>query len=98
MNSFEPGAKILFLGNNDESTDQQVSKLAKQHATINHGLVSDSTFDPQQPGYYHTTIVDIPRGELIKLAGKFNAIVMLDQESDQWSHWKCFQEIGRAHV
>jgi hypothetical protein len=98
MNSFEPGAKILFLGNNDESTDQQVSKLAKQHATINHGLVSDSTFDPQQPGYYHTTIVDIPRGELIKLAEKFNAIVMLDQESDQWSHWKCFQATFKLMV
>lgn len=98
MNSFEPTAKILFLGNNDESTDQQVSKLAKQHATVNHGLVSDSTFDPQQPGYYHTTIVDIPRGELIKLAEKFNAIVMLDQESNQWSHWKCFQATFKLMV
>jgi len=98
MNSFAPDAKVLFLGNNDESTDQQVSILAKQHATVNHGLVSDSTHAPQKPGYYHTTIVDIPRGELIKFAEKFNAIVMLDQASDQWSHWKCFQATFKLMV
>ena len=52
MKSFDPTAKVLFLGNNDESTDHRVSQLAKQHATVNHGLVADSAYDPQQPGYY----------------------------------------------
>ena len=98
MNSFDPNYTVLFLGNNDKFTDQQVSKLAKQHVTVNHGLVSESAFDPKEPGYYHTTIVDIPRGELIKLAEKFNVIVMLDQPSDKWSHWKCFQATFKLMV
>ena len=91
MNSFDSNARVLFLGNNDESTDQQVSKLAQQHNTINHGLVSDSSFDPKTPGYYHTTVVDIPWGNLLLLAQKFDSIVMLDQPQNLWSHWKCMQ-------
>jgi hypothetical protein len=51
--------KILVVGNNDESTDHEVSKLAQQHATQNHGLITQSEFVPTQPGYYHTTVTDI---------------------------------------
>jgi pyruvate-formate lyase-activating enzyme len=89
--NYSTDIKTLFLGNNDESTDHQVSKLAKQHHTVNHGMVSDSTFDPQEPGYYHTTVVDVPWGDLILLAQRFDSIVMLDQPQILWSHWKCLQ-------
>ena len=84
-------AMVLFLGNNDESTDQQVSALAKQHGIVNHGLISDSDFVPDLSGYYHTTAVDIPWGDLIVLAQKFDTIIMLDQPQNLWSHWKCLQ-------
>ena len=84
-------AKVLFLGNNDESTDQEVSQLAKQHGKNNHGLITESMFVPEQSGYYHTTVVDIPWGGLIELAQRFDSIVMLDQEQSRWSHWKCMQ-------
>ena len=83
--------KVLYLGNNDESTDHQVSQLAKENNTINRGLIVDSAFEPKQFGYYHTTIVDIPWGGLLLLAQKFDLIVMLDQPQAQWSHWKCLQ-------
>ena len=89
--SHDPTFKTLFLGNNDDSTDQQVSELARQYNTVNHGLICDSAFVPVQPGYYHTTVVDIPWGELIELVDKFDSIVMLDHPQSQWSHWKCFQ-------
>ena len=89
--SHDPTFKTLFLGNNDDSTDQHVTALAKEHATVNHGLIYDSAFIPAQSGYYHTTVVDIPWGDLIELATKFDSIVMLDQPQSQWSHWKCFQ-------
>jgi pyruvate-formate lyase-activating enzyme len=91
MNSFALDARVLVLGSNDESTDQQTSKLAEQHNTINHGLVLDCEFDPTTPGYYHTTVVDIPWGNLLVLAQKFDSIVMLDQPQNLWSHWKCLQ-------
>jgi sulfatase maturation enzyme AslB (radical SAM superfamily) len=82
-------AKVLFLGNNDESTDNQVSEIARSNNTVNHGLVVDAEFDPGIPGYYHTTVIDIPFGSLLQLAQRFDVIVMLDQPQSQWSHWKC---------
>ena len=87
---FASGAKVLFLGNNDESTDHTVTSQT-QHNNKNHGLISDPRFDPVLPGFYHTTVVDIPWGKLLKLAQRFDIIVMLDQPVAQWSHWKCFQ-------
>lgn len=84
-------SKVLFLGNNEESTDQEISELAKQHGKINHGLITESMFVPEQSGYYHTTVVDIPWGGLIELAQRFDSIVMLDQDQSRWSHWKCMQ-------
>jgi sulfatase maturation enzyme AslB (radical SAM superfamily) len=83
--------KILFLGNNDESTDSAVTNFAQQNHTVNHGLVTESDFIPQQPGFYHSTVVDIPWGGLIELSKRFDRVVMLDQTQDQWSHWKCLQ-------
>jgi len=84
-------SKILVLGNNDESTDHEVSQLARQHATQNHGLITDATFVPDQSGYYHTTVTDISWGGLLELAQRFDSIVMLDQEQHRWSHPKCMQ-------
>ena len=85
------GSKVLFLGNNDESTDLQVSTFAENSGLINHGLVSDSEFVPVKSGYYHSSVVDVPWGKLLELAQKFDTVVLLDQPQAQWSHWKCFQ-------
>ena len=82
---------VLFLGNNDESTDRMVLALAQQFKTVNYGLVTDPHFVPENTGYYHTSVVDISWGDLINLSQKFDTVVMLDQTSSQWSHWKCFQ-------
>jgi sulfatase maturation enzyme AslB (radical SAM superfamily) len=83
--------KILFLGNNDESTDKVVSEVAAKHNSINHGLITEASFDPSQAGLYHSTVVDIDWGGLITLAQKFDSVIMLDQPQKQWSHWKCLQ-------
>jgi hypothetical protein len=83
--------KILVVGNNDDSTDREVVKLAQQHATKNHGLITQSEFVPVLPGYYHTTVTDIAWSGLLTLAERFDTILMLDQPQNQWSHWKCMQ-------
>ena len=80
--------KVLFLGTNDVSTDQEISKLATINGEHNYGLVSDSKFVPKDDGYYHTTIVDIWSGGIIEVAKHFDKIQLLDQPKDQWSHWK----------
>ena len=82
---------VLFLGNNDESTDLAVTKIAETNGTHNHGLITDPQFVPAHQGFYHTTVVDIPWGSLLQVCGKFDTIVMLDQPQAQWSHWKCLQ-------
>lgn len=80
--------KILCLGNNDEDTDQRTSTLATASGTQNHGLITDKNFQPTQVGYYHTSIVDLPFGDIVKLAPKFDQIILLDQPAESWSHWK----------
>lgn len=84
-------SKILCLGNNDSSTDSWVSDLATKHDSVNHGLIDQLDFSPEHNGYYHTTVVDLPWGDLIKLGKKFDTVIMLDQPQSQWSHWKCLQ-------
>jgi sulfatase maturation enzyme AslB (radical SAM superfamily) len=80
--------KILCLGTNSSITDTQVSKLASLDQTVNYGLISDTTFVPTDPGYYHTSIVDTFAGGIVKLAKHFDQIKMLDQHYEEWSHWK----------
>jgi sulfatase maturation enzyme AslB (radical SAM superfamily) len=81
--------KILALGNNCEDTDVCVEKLANSAGSKNHGLITDWLYCPTEPGYYHTSIVDMPAGTLIKFAKKFDQVIMLDQPKEKWSHWKC---------
>lgn len=83
--------KVLFLGDNSETTDQMVSELAKKFKNFNYGLIIDPNFIPEHPGYYHTSVVDIPWGNLIKMSQTFDTVVMLDQPQEQWSHWKSLQ-------
>lgn len=83
--------KILVIGNNDESTNHEVSQIAQKTNSVNHGLIVNGDFEPQLVGYYHTTVVDIPWGNLINLVEKFDVVMLLDQPFDRWSHWKCLQ-------
>jgi sulfatase maturation enzyme AslB (radical SAM superfamily) len=80
---------VLFLGNNDQSTDLEVTRLAHTHNTHNHGLISDAEFVPKQPGFWHTSVADISWGGMLQLAARFDSIIMLDQPQNEWSHWKC---------
>jgi sulfatase maturation enzyme AslB (radical SAM superfamily) len=80
--------KILYLGTNSLITDTRVSKLASLDQTVNYGLISNTTFVPNDPGYYHTSIVDTFAGGIVELAKHFDQIKMLDQPYEEWSHWK----------
>ena len=82
--------KILCLGNNDQSTDDLVSERAKSCGTCNHGLIIDTDFKPSEPGYYHTTVLDMPYGSIIRLAQHFDRVELLDQPRAAWSNWKPF--------
>ena len=80
--------KILCLGNNDYDTDAKTFILADSNGTTNYGLISNADFIPNNPGYYHTTILDIPAGGILQLAKNFDTIILLDQPVESWTHWK----------
>ena len=91
--------KILCIGNETKLTDWLVSTLSIQNATVNHGLISTSKFTPDKPGYYHTSIADIPAGDIVlNLATKFDLSVMLDQPVDLYPHWKSFVNTFRLMI
>jgi hypothetical protein len=81
--------KILCIGIEIEDTDHSVSDLARTQATVNRGLISSADFVVEQPGYYHTTVVDLSPGDIaVNLAPQFDRIIMLDQAESSWPHWK----------
>lgn len=81
--------KILVLGNETADTDKITSELAQKDNTINHGLFNniDSVINS---GYYHTTVSDLNPGKIAHVSDKFDAILMLDQTSDSYPHYKSF--------
>jgi MoaA/NifB/PqqE/SkfB family radical SAM enzyme len=80
--------KVLVLGNNTEDTDDQTTRLAGNYK--NHGLVSDPLQDVSANGYYHTTISDLPPGDIINIAKQFDEVIMLDQTAEEWVSSKPF--------
>lgn len=78
--------RVLVLGNNTEDTDDQTTRLAGTYK--NNGLVSDPLQDVSASGYYHTTIADLPPGDIINIAKQFDEVIMLDQPVDTWGEGK----------
>jgi len=77
---------ILYLGSNNINTDIRVSNIATNDKTINHGLLNADNSSILEPGYYHTSVMDLSVGSIIKLAEKFNKIILLDQPIEEWEH------------
>lgn len=83
--------RVLCLGNNTTDTDVQTRVLAEKNQATCHGLLSEldqsfSSLDYSQPGYYHTSVVDIQPGNLKELVNNFDQVIMLDQPITQWNH------------
>lgn len=84
--------KILCLGNNTELTDQMTTELAEQNSQINYGLLSDleNSLDIDNlsinAGYYHTSVLDIKPGRILKLSNLFDFVVVLNQPVQLWNH------------
>lgn len=83
--------KILCIGNETSGSDDLVTELASANDSINQGLISDHLFSPTSDGWYHTSIADVPPGNIvIDLSSKFDRIIMLDQPVSSYPHWKSF--------
>ena len=80
--------KILYIGNETADTDLRVTDLAKKDSTVNHGLISSTTQDISLEGYYHTSVTDLPAGDIAHMAPKFDCVKLLDQPKDSYPHYK----------
>lgn len=83
--------KVLCLGNNTNATDIRAQQLAKDAQAEFYGLISNinDSLDATafaRPGYYHSSVDDLSRGELFDLAKTFDRLIVLDQTKDQYQH------------
>ena len=80
--------RILVIGNNDQDTDHRTTVLAHEYHTDNHGLITTAQFERSLPGFYHTTVLDIGSGGIVKISAMFDQVWLLDQPVEAWSNWK----------
>jgi sulfatase maturation enzyme AslB (radical SAM superfamily) len=80
--------KRLYIGNTTSDTDRLVTELAKQHGTINHGLITCAS-DINEDGFYHSSVVDITLAEIVKLDCD---ILLLDQPKESFSTTKEYHD------
>jgi hypothetical protein len=82
--------KILCIGNETIDTDIQTSKIAHELNTVNHGLITDPSLEFSVPGYYHTSVLDLIPGDIVRIANKFDSIILLDQPKESFPHFKSY--------
>jgi sulfatase maturation enzyme AslB (radical SAM superfamily) len=75
--------KVLCLGNNTLDTDDRCRAVAQSLGIDHRGLVS--SFDHSQ-GAWHTSVMDLGRGDIIELAKQADRVLMLAQPLSAWSH------------
>lgn len=85
--------KILCLGNNSQLTDQMTNDIARTNNSVNNGLLSDieqnidyDNLDWLKDGYYHTSVLDINHGKIVRLSSSFEKVIVLDQPLHLWNH------------
>jgi len=72
--------KVLCIGNQTADTDIRTSHVAETNNSVNHGLVTDAQFQPNYPGYWHTSLADHDYNTILQLAQRFDSVYFLDQD------------------
>ena len=75
--------KVLCLGNNTLDTDHRCRAVAQSLGIDHRGIVS--SFDHPH-GAWHTSVMDLGRGDIIELATEADQVLMLAQPLSAWSH------------
>lgn len=91
--------KILCIGNETSQSHALVTNKAISYDTLNHGLITDALFYPNEFGYYHTSVSDVSSGNIIQdLHKHFDCVIMLDQDINSYPHWKSFVNTFRTMI
>lgn len=89
MNSF---LKVLCIGDNSSASawaHKLTENLSRENNSIFRGQI-DKVDQKIENGFYHTGIILLNEYEIIQIANKFDKIILLDQEIDQYSHSHIF--------
>ena len=84
--------KVLCLGDNS-SMDAWAHRLTKDLAKKNNSTFRGNVSDINQTiedGYYYTGILLLSESEILKISNKFNKLILLDQNIEQFSHTHIF--------
>lgn len=84
---------VLCLGDNTEETDHKTTQLAKQHNSINHGLLQG--YSSLNTGYYHTSVADCSYQDLKKLIQEVDQVYVFDQQYEKPENF--YRTIEIAH-
>tara|TARA_B100001939_G_scaffold347188_1_gene368020 strand:+ start:375 stop:1838 length:1464 start_codon:yes stop_codon:yes gene_type:complete len=84
---------VLCLGDNTEETDHKTTQLAKQHNSINHGLLQG--YSSLNAGYYHTSVADCSYQDLKKLIQEVDQVYVFDQQYEKPENF--YRTIEIAH-
>lgn len=90
--------KILLIGNETRDTDLRASILAKNLKYKKNGLLAMPLPDTIDDGIYHTSVVDIHPGDLIKVSNNFDRIILADQNIKSYPHYKTFVTTVRFFI
>ena len=80
--------KILTIGANTRDSQMRTSMLARERNLPYKGLIHDINNIEILAGVYTTSIAHIQPGDVMKIAGNFDEIVLLDQSREEHTHPK----------
>lgn len=84
--------KVLCLGNNTRETDQLTTKLAQNYECINHGLIEDCDFSPEKTGFYHSSLHDLDKENMLELASRFDHVILWNQPKESYDNITVYYE------
>jgi len=87
--------KILLIGNETRNTDIQATILSKELKAVKNGLISTLAPDVLNDGIYHTSVVDLHPGEIVRISHCFDLVKLLDQDIKTYPHYKTFVTTAR---
>lgn len=83
---------VLCLGNNTTETDELTSKLAAKYNSKNFGLIDRHSYVPTEIGFYHSSLHDLDKENMLDLACKFNHVILWNQPKETFDNVSVFYE------
>ena len=88
--------RVLCLGNTERQTDELTSYYANQNQSENMGLLNSADQIISETGFYHTSVCDIGKDGVLKLAKQFDHILIFDQPIESYDCEESYHKTRHA--